>query len=168
MARELHRRLLPSATFDRIVLQGEERPRGPVAVGSVQLDSDPALEPTPNDPLVPSTADATSAWASGNLLASAGDLGRAADGVLHGKLLSARSRRAMTHWVKAGFDPPEYGLGLARRKLAGEEAWGHGGDILGFHAELWYLPRVRATVVTLVNYWPPRLTPRTGNGWRRA
>jgi hypothetical protein len=42
----------------------------------------------------------------------------------------------MTHWVKAIFKPPEYGLGLARDELAGEEVWGHSGDILGFHVPL--------------------------------
>jgi D-alanyl-D-alanine carboxypeptidase len=33
LGRELRRRLLPRTTFDRIVFQGEERPRGAIAVG---------------------------------------------------------------------------------------------------------------------------------------
>jgi hypothetical protein len=45
-----------------IVFEGEDRPYGPVAVGYGQLDSDPELEATPNDSLVPDAADATSAW----------------------------------------------------------------------------------------------------------
>jgi D-alanyl-D-alanine carboxypeptidase len=151
VGRELHRRLLPRATFDRIVFQGEERPRGAVAVGYHQLDSDPELESTPNNPLVPSTSEATSAWASGNLLASAGDLARAGDRLFRGELLSARSRREMTDWVEA-LEPPEYGLGVARDRLAGEEVWGHSGDILGFHADLWHLPKSRVTVAALINY----------------
>jgi D-alanyl-D-alanine carboxypeptidase len=148
---ELHRRLLPRATFDRIVFQGEERPRGAVAVGYQQLDGDPELESTRNNPYVPSTSEATIAWASGNLLASAEDLARAGDRLFRGELLSARSRREMTRWVKA-LEPPEYGLGLARDELAGEEVWGHSGDIVGFHADLWYLPKSRVTVAALVNY----------------
>jgi D-alanyl-D-alanine carboxypeptidase len=152
VGRELHQRLLPRATFDRIIFQGEERPPGAVAVGYRQLDGDPELEPTPNDPLVPSTSEATSAWASGNLLASAGDLARAGARLFRGELLSARSRREMTHWVKTNFEPPEYGLGLARDELAGAEVWGHSGDITGFHADLWYLPRSRVTVAALINY----------------
>ena len=151
VGRELHRRLLPRATFDRIVFQGEERPRGAVAIGYHQLDSDPELESTPNNPLVPSTSEATTAWASGNLLASAGDLARAGDGLFRGELLSARSQREMTDWVKA-LEPPEYGLGLARDELAGEQVWGHSGDILGFHADLWHLPKSRVTVAALINY----------------
>jgi D-alanyl-D-alanine carboxypeptidase len=152
VGRELHRRLLPRARFDRIVFQGEERPNGAEAVGYGQLDADPELDPTPNNPLVPSTSEATSAWASGNLLASAEDLARAGDRLFRGGLLSARSRREMTDWVKAVFEPPEYGLGLGHDELAGEEVWGHSGDITGFHADLWYVPKSGVTVAALVNY----------------
>jgi D-alanyl-D-alanine carboxypeptidase len=151
VGRELHRRLLPRATFDRIVFQGEERPRGAVAVGYIDLDRDPELESTLNNPYVPSISEATIAWASGNLLASAEDLARAGDRLFRGDLLSARSRREMTRWVKA-LDPPEYGLGLGRDELAGEEVWGHSGDIVGFHADLWYLPGSGVTVAALINY----------------
>jgi D-alanyl-D-alanine carboxypeptidase len=151
LGRELRRRLLSRRTFDRIVFQGDERPRGAVAVGYHRRGGGPELESTPNNPYVPSTAEATSAWASGNLLATAGDLARAADRLFSGDLLSARSRREMTHWMKA-LDPPEYGLGLARDQLAGEEVWGHSGDVLGFHTDLWYLPKSRVTVAALINY----------------
>src|SRR5829696_495111 len=152
VGRQLHRRGLPRATFERILFQGEERPRGAVAIGYHRLHGGPALESTPNNPLVPSTSEATSAWASGNLLASAGDLARAADRLLRGQLLSAQSRREMTQWVKAIYEPPEYGLGLAHDKLAGQEVWGHSGDITGFHADLWYLPNTGLTVTALINY----------------
>jgi D-alanyl-D-alanine carboxypeptidase len=152
LARELHRRLLPRATFDRILFQPQERPRGPVAVGYMNRDADPEPEPTQNNPLVPSVSEATSAWGSGNLLASAGDLARAGDRIFAGDLLSAGARRAMTRWVRAVFKPPEYGLGLGRDRLAGQEVWGHSGDIAGFHADLWFLPRSKVTVAALVNY----------------
>ncbi len=36
-------------------------------------------------------------------------------------------------------------------RLAGQEAWGHSGDIYGFHGDLWYLPSAGVTVVALVN-----------------
>jgi D-alanyl-D-alanine carboxypeptidase len=152
VARQLRRRVLPQAMFGRTVFQGEERPHGAVAVGYQRFNGDQQLDATPNNPLVPSTAEATSAWSSGNLLASAGDLARAGDRLFRGAVLSARSRREMTHWVKAVFDPPEYGLGLARARFADEEVWGHSGDIGGFHADLWYVPRTGVTVAALINY----------------
>lgn len=149
VGRELHRRLLPRSTFVRLVFQTEDRPRGSVAGGHHERGI--GVESTPNNPYVPSIAEATSAWSSGNLLVGAGDLARAGDALFRGDLLSARSRREMTRWVKAIFQPPEYGLGLARDRLAGEEVWGHSGDITGFHADLWHVPESGITVAALVN-----------------
>jgi D-alanyl-D-alanine carboxypeptidase len=153
VARQLHRRLLPRATFDRMLLQGDERPRGAVAVGYMQRDADPELDPSANNPYVPSTAEATVAWASGGMLANATDLARAGDALFRGRDLDAASLRAMTRWVKA-LVPPEYGLGLEHDRIAGAEVWGHSGDIYGFHADLWYLPRLGVTVAALGNYLP--------------
>jgi D-alanyl-D-alanine carboxypeptidase len=137
--RATHRRIGPQLP-DAFVFQPQERPAGEVAVG--YFDGRPSW----NDPYVPSREIASSAWASGNLLASAGDLARAGDA-----LLRAAPRRGMTRWVEAFGDAPEYGLGLMHIRLAGHEAWGHSGDIYGFHGDLWYLPSADVTVVALVN-----------------
>jgi D-alanyl-D-alanine carboxypeptidase len=151
VARELHRRLLDRRTFPRIVLQGDERPVAPVATGHFSFDHDPDLEHTRNDPYVPSKAEATANWTAGGMMATAENLALAGDGILGGRLLSARSRREMTQFIPAEY-PPAYGLGLGRDTLAGVEAWGHPGDVIGFHAELWYLPKYRATIAALGNY----------------
>jgi len=137
--RATHRRIGPQLP-DAFVFQPQEPPAGDVAVG--YFDG----RPSRNDPFVPSRETASSAWASGNLLASAGDLARVGDA-----LLRAAPRRGMTQWVKAFGDAPEYGLGLMHIRLAGQDAWGHSGDIYGFHADLWYLPSADVTVVALVN-----------------
>jgi D-alanyl-D-alanine carboxypeptidase len=137
--RATHRRIgsqLPHA----FVFQPQERPAGDVAVG--YLDG----RPSRNDPFVPNRETASSAWASGNLLASVGDLARLGEA-----LLRAAPRRGMTGWVKASGDPPEYGRGLGHIRLAGRDAWGHSGDIYGFHADLWHLPSSDVTVVALLN-----------------
>ena len=147
---QLRRLVLPRRSHDQFVVQDIERPRGPVAVGYRHLDADATLDPTPNNPYVPSTSEATGAWGSGNLLASAEDLARAGDHLFRGRMLDDHSRREMTNWVDA-IAPGGYGLGLAREKLAGEEAWGHSGDITGFHADLWHLPRSGITVAALTN-----------------
>jgi D-alanyl-D-alanine carboxypeptidase len=149
--RQLRLWVLPRALFTRTVVQVEERADGAVAVGFQRRFASSELEPTPNDPYVPSTATATSAWASGNLLASAGDLARAGDRLFRGDVLEAASKREMTRWVKAVLKPAEYGLGLGRERLGGEDVWGHGGDIDGFHADLWHVPRSGVTVVALLN-----------------
>jgi len=150
-ARQLHRRLF-EGRFPRIALQGDERPRDPVAVGHQNLDDDPALETAPDDPFIPSTTDATVAWTAGGMAASAGDLARAADGVLRGDLISDASRREMTRFTSTFVRfMPEYGLGLGRVELGGEEVWAHGGDTFGFHADLAHLPDRQITVAALNN-----------------
>jgi D-alanyl-D-alanine carboxypeptidase len=152
VARELHRRLLDRSRFPRILLQGDERPRGPVAVGYQNSDNDPDLEPTPNNGYVPSTAEATAAWTAGGMLSSAKDLARAGDGVFRGRLLTEASRHEMTRFVPTLGDPPEYGLGLARLELGGEKVWTHSGNISGFHADLAYLPHQHVTIAALINF----------------
>lgn len=153
VARQLHRRLLKRARFPRIVLQGDEHPHGPVAVGYQDLDEDPGLEATPNNGYVPSTTEATTAWTAGGMLASAEDLARVGDGLFRGSLLTGASRREMTQFLPTRTrEPPDYGLGLARGELGGEQVWTHPGDITGFHADLAYIPKHRVTVAALNNY----------------
>jgi D-alanyl-D-alanine carboxypeptidase len=148
----LHR-LLDRRRFPRIVLQGEERPRGAVAVGYQDIDEDPELEATPNNGHVPSTSEATAAWTAGGMLASAGDLARAGHGLLSGDLLAPESRRQMTRFAPTYVrHTPEYGLGLVRDELGGEQVWSHGGDIFGFHADLAHVPELDATVAAVANY----------------
>ena len=155
-AAQLHR-LLPRRAFPRLVFQRPERPTGSVATGYMDIDGDLTDEGFEPDPLIPTTAEATIPWAGGSVAASAGDLARALHGILAGDLLTPASRDAMTSWVKTDFGgnspdgPPEYGLGLAREQLAGQDAWGHNGDTVGFHAEAWYLPDARVTLIALAN-----------------
>ena len=101
--------------------------------------------------LCASTTEATTAWTAGGMLASAGDLARASDGVFHGSLLNDSSRREMTRFVRTLGEPPEYGLGLGRLELGGEQVWAHTGDIYGFHADLAYLPDQHVTIAALIN-----------------
>jgi D-alanyl-D-alanine carboxypeptidase len=153
VARELHRRLLRRPEFGRVVLQGDERPRGPVAVGYQDFDGDSDLERTPNTGYVPTRSEATAAWTAGGMLASAGDLARAGDGVFRGSLLTDASRHQMTRFVRTRTrEPAEYGLGLARVDLGGEQVWAHGGDYVGFHADLAHVPKRHVTIAALNNY----------------
>lgn len=152
VARQLHHRLLKGTRFARIVLQGDERPRGPVAVGHQDVHGDAELEPTPNNGYVPSTTEATTAWTAGGMLASARGLARAGDGLFRGSLISEASRGEMTHFIPTRMRFwPEYGLGLARADLGGVQVWTHSGDSFGFHADLAYIPEREITVAVLAN-----------------
>jgi D-alanyl-D-alanine carboxypeptidase len=44
-----------------------------------------------------------------------------------------------------------YGLGLAKWGVDDHEMWGHTGDGLGTHTELWYMPKERVTVAVAWN-----------------
>jgi len=151
-ARALRREVLDRRAFPRTVVQPEERPAGPVAVGyNAGIQGSP-MRRTPNDGYVPETTVASTAWSAGGMLASARDLARAAQRLFRGDGLSPSARATMTRFAATGHDPPpQYGLGLARDTLGGEEVWTHGGDINGFHADLAYLPRRGATIAALTN-----------------
>jgi hypothetical protein len=47
---------------------------------------------------------------------------------------------------------PQYGLGLMKAGApTGDAMWGHGGDIVGYRAEMWSVPDRGVTLVTLWN-----------------
>lgn len=157
VAVQLHR-LLDPLHLREVVLQPDERPRGPKARGYNDVDNDGHFEAVPADPdYIPTTFDATAAWTAGGLAASARGLAAAADALFRGRMLPSAGLGQMTRFIDADLRPPfeAYGLGVARQRYRGIELWGHPGDVFGFQAEMWYLPKVRTTVVTVTNWHPP-------------
>ena len=71
--------------------------------------------------------------------------------MLGGRLLSAGSLKQMTAFNAGTAMWSGYGLGLGRQRVDGHEVWGHGGDIPGFHAELWHLPDRDTTLAVAWN-----------------
>jgi hypothetical protein len=67
VATQTHRRLLPRSRFPRLLLQGDERPTGTVATGYQDTDRDGRLESFRGRPYVPTTSEATAAWAAGGI-----------------------------------------------------------------------------------------------------
>jgi Beta-lactamase len=56
----------------------------------------------------------------------------------------------MTHFRRGGpWDA--YGLGLAESHVGDRPMWGHTGDGLGTHTELWHLPRENVTIAVAWN-----------------
>ena len=102
--------------------------------------------PTGGAGMVPSTGMATAAWTAGALAGPAPALARFGDRLLGGHLVSAGSLKQMTAFRDGTAMWSGYGLGLGRQWVDRHEAWGHGGDIPGFHAELWHLPESDLTL----------------------
>jgi D-alanyl-D-alanine carboxypeptidase len=98
-------------------------------------------------------------WAAGQLVSTPADLGRFMQALLTGRLLPRAELAQMQRTVAARdfeTDPGwRYGLGIARHRLdcgpagPGPVAWGHGGDIQGFHTRNLATPEGRWAVVTV-------------------
>jgi D-alanyl-D-alanine carboxypeptidase len=123
-----------------LALQPDERVASRPAVGYWQPRLKERTFPTGGGGMVPSTGMATTAWTAGGLAGPAPALARFGDRLLGGRLLSADSLKEMTAFNSGTAMWAAYGLGLGRQYVGGHEVWGHGGDIPGFHAELWHLP----------------------------
>jgi D-alanyl-D-alanine carboxypeptidase len=128
------------STAPGLAVQPDERVSERPAVGYWKPRLKKRPFPTGGAGMVPSTGMATAAWTAGALAGPAPALARFGDRLLGGHLLSADSLKQMTAFNDGTAMWSGYGLGLGRQRVDGHEVWGHGGDIPGFHAELWHLP----------------------------
>ena len=85
--------------------------------------------------------------------ALAGDvpsLARWGNALLGGHVLEPASLESMRA-LRPGTDWAGYGLGLAKWYVDDHDLWGHTGDGIGTHSELWYMPKERVTVAVAWN-----------------
>ena len=134
-----------------------------IARSSLKLTSFPGYEPikgtlahgfstTHED--VSTLYDPSYAWTAGAIVASAGDLADWAVALYGGSVLSASALASMLDAVPTGTTGEEYGLGvfiLAPSLTGGGVAYGHPGDINGYHSEMFYFPDQKTAVVGIVN-----------------
>ena len=74
------------------------------------------------------------AWAAGAMVSTPSELNTFFQAVLDGRLLTQASIQEMKKGVDIGSGGRVYGLGLIGTPLScGGTAWGHGGDIAGYH-----------------------------------
>ena len=86
-------------------------------------------------------------------IALAGDvpsLARWGSELLGGHVLEPSSLQEMQDVHQGGFWAG-YGLGLAKWYVDDHDLWGHGGNGIGTHSGLWYLPKERVTVAVAWN-----------------
>ena len=134
-----------------LAFQPAERPHPPLAHPYFY----PKSGATPVDvkaagPYLPSLAWADGVGTAGSLAGDAPSLARWGHVLLGGHLLKPASLRAMTRFHPGGgWDA--YGLGLALSHLDDHVMWGHTGDGVGTHTELWHLPRENVTIAVSWN-----------------
>ena len=85
------------------------------------------------------------------IVATPSDAVQFLQGLLEGRLLSPEMLSEMKVWAKDTKGNPRYGLGLAYRTIAGQEAWGHSGGGIGAGCELYYLPGKQVYYFVAIN-----------------
>ena len=106
--------------------QGEEKIRGTHPQG-YHLNGEGKLEDI-------TEIDPTWGWAAGAMVSTPSELNTFFQAVLDGRLLTQASIQEMKKGVDIGSGGRVYGLGLIGTPLScGGTAWGHGGDIAGYH-----------------------------------
>jgi len=104
----------------------------------------------------------SSAWADGSLVSTAADLDRFFRALFTGHVIPHRLV-ALMHAARPaehGPRPFRYGLGLLQVSLGCGPAWGHDGDIFGYHSVVLASRDAHKLIVLLVNrdFSPPALT----------
>ena len=100
--------------------------------------------------LLPARSWASAAWTAGALAGDVPSLARWGQALLGGHILKPASLRAMTRFHPGAFWQG-YGLGLARDTIDGHTMWGHTGDGVGSHTELWHVPADNLTIAVSWN-----------------
>ncbi len=154
LATVMRREVLNLPGGDGLALQPAERPRTPHAHSYWYPDglSEDAADVSDGGPLLPSRTWAGLAPPAFGLAGDVPSLARWAHHLLGGDALARSSLREMTDFRSLAAPVPEaYGLGLMRDSLHERVMWGHIGDGLGSHTELWHLPRERLTFAVTWN-----------------
>ena len=152
----IRERLLDPLGLAHTFVQGAETP----AAGTLAHGYDPAAvgqsvgrDLTGSYAIIPFPSIATACGSAGAMVSTASDLGRWAQALYGGHVVSAASLRQMTDFgLTAPFKPLYvYGLGTMQHTLLGRTSYGHSGRISGFRAAMRYLPTEGVTVTVLVN-----------------
>ena len=145
----MRQRLLGPAGLERVVLQPDELPPEPLAVGYAMLDPTLGFGRIEGPPYLPTRATATSAWAAGAMVSDAASLASWGAALFGGEVLAPRSLEAMLDFD--GLGGTGYGLGVAQPQFGNVTAVGHNGNILGFSAALVHVPERGITIAMLLN-----------------
>jgi D-alanyl-D-alanine carboxypeptidase len=109
-----------------------------------------AVDASDGGAVMPYRAWSNLSWSAGALGGDVPDLARWGHELLGGRVLAPESLKQMTRFHDI-HSWRGYGLGLGLDDSSGLEMWGHTGDGLGSHTELWHAPREDLTVAVSWN-----------------
>lgn len=98
--------------------------------------------------------DISTAWAAGAVASTNRDVARFMQAVLDGELFGGIELAAMREFIPLG-DGWGYGLGLLEVPVDGGNAYGHGGDILGYSSDIRYYPEQGVNIAHFVTAMNP-------------
>jgi D-alanyl-D-alanine carboxypeptidase len=143
-AHELSRRVLnPAGLRDTYVAGHDPHLRHPSARGYEAVHSSIWLTDL-------TTYNMSVAVGSGDLVSSADDLNQFYSALLGGRLLPHTLLRQMQQ-TEPAFPGFEYGLGLGRTELCGQDVWGHVGGVPGYGTYSFISPRSARQITISVN-----------------
>jgi len=151
LAAAMRRRVFGHPGGDGLAFQPAERPRPPRAHsywyphgGGTPVDA------SDGGPILPFRSLAATFAAAGSLAGDVPSLARWAHGLFEGRVLSRASLDEMADFHPGGYWEA-YGLGLALNSFEDRTMYGHSGDGIGSHTELWHLPAEHLTLAVTWN-----------------
>ena len=145
------RDVLSAPGGDGLALQPGERPAPPHAHSYWYPNGlDRQVDFNDRSGLLPRRSLTTMASGAIGLAGDVPSLARWGRELLGGHVLEPSSLQEMQDVHQGGFWAG-YGLGLAKWYVDDHDLWGHTGDGIGTHTELWYLPKERVTVAVAWN-----------------
>lgn len=143
VGKAIRQRLLDPLKLTSTSFDGEEPVVGQLAHGFAKTGAD-----------VTTAFDASYAWSAGAMVASAANLLDWSKALYGGSVLDPKLLAQMETTVDTGIQPGvSYGLGVFEfdASVAGDVAFGHLGDIPGYHSQMFYWPKEKIAVVDIVN-----------------
>jgi D-alanyl-D-alanine carboxypeptidase len=146
----LHRELLDPLGLDDMRLQPQQTARRPLTHGYAYPNG-AQHDVYDGSRYVPFSSVGTAAWTAGGLVGSANDVARFGQALFTGHLLQPASLRQMLRFNDSADIEEGYGLGVVHGSVDGYDAWGHEGQMPGFHTILLHAAKPHLTVVVLAN-----------------
>jgi len=151
LAAAMRRRVFHTPGGDGLAFQPAERTRTPRGHSYWYPDGGGTpVDASDGGPILPFRSLAATFAAAGSLAGDVPSLARWAHGLFEGRVLSRASLDEMANFHPGGYWEA-YGLGLALESFEDRTMYGHTGDGIGSHTELWHLPAERLTMAVTWN-----------------
>src|SRR4029077_6325769 len=147
IAQVIHARLTGPLGLTHTVFQPDQPTPKDAASGYLYTDGR-WFDQTGGRSIIPHPSAVTVAWAAGAMASNASDLATWAEALYGGDVVAPDLMAQMLVFPN---HHDHYGLGRHQTIFDGRRAYGHGGSLRGFQAEMWWFPREGASIVVLGN-----------------